>query len=126
MTADEARDVIPMLPQIYDEPFGDSSQIPTFLVSGFAREQVKVALSGDAGDELFGGYNRYLATARVWGAMKLLPASLRSAIATPLGLLPAAILGAHGNRLLPGAAPPPYFGGQSTQGFANDRPCARP
>ena len=85
VTSNEARDVIPRLPQIYDEPFADSSQIPTFLVSAFAREQVKVALSGDAGDELFGGYNRYFAIGRVWGAMKFLPAPLRSVIATAFG-----------------------------------------
>ena len=109
VTADEARDVIPKLPQIYDEPFADSSQIPTFLVSGFAREHVKVALSGDAGDELFGGYSRYHTTARVWGAMKRIPAPLRSAVATPLAWIPAEAWARIG-ALLAGDDVRPFFG----------------
>lgn len=75
--AQEALNVIPLLPQLYDEPFADTSQIPTFLISHYARQQVTVALSGDAGDELFGGYRSYLFAQKIWSRLAWLPTKLR-------------------------------------------------
>jgi asparagine synthase (glutamine-hydrolysing) len=73
----EAMDVIPLLPSVYSEPFADVSQIPTYLVSKLARRQVTVVLSGDGGDELFGGYTRYRLTDAMWHRMKPIPSGLR-------------------------------------------------
>jgi asparagine synthase (glutamine-hydrolysing) len=80
VTAKQAMDVIPQLPFLFDEPFSDSSQIPTFLVSNLAKQHVTVSLSGDAGDELFCGYNRYVMTSCLWHKIDLLPLSLRRLI----------------------------------------------
>ena len=91
VTPQQALEVIPKLPQMYSEPFADSSQIPTFLVAQLARQQVTVALSGDAGDELFCGYNRYTLARNVWNKAGRLPPIVRK-------------LGAAGIRLLPVAA----------------------
>ena len=90
VTAAEAQAVIAQLPAMYDEPFADSSQIPTYLVCRAAREHVTVALSGDAGDELFGGYNRYFWGPRIWAKLAWLPYPLRQALGASISALPVA------------------------------------
>jgi asparagine synthase (glutamine-hydrolysing) len=81
VTPKQAMEVIPRLPGLYCEPFADSSQIPTFLVSQLAKQHVTVSLSGDAGDELFCGYNRYQITENLWRKLTLVPAPLRALVA---------------------------------------------
>lgn len=90
--AQEALKVIPLLPQLYDEPFADTSQLPTFIISRCARQQVTVALSGDAGDELFGGYRSYLLAQTIWSKVSWLPATIRQRLLQILLSLPAPTL----------------------------------
>ena len=80
--------LIPQLPTIYDEPHADSSQLPAYLVSKIARQSVTVCLSGDGGDELFAGYNRYLKLEEVWRRSQMLPVDLRNIISKLLLVVP--------------------------------------
>jgi asparagine synthase (glutamine-hydrolysing) len=89
--ADEGAALIPRLPEMYDEPFADSSQIPTFLVSQVARRDVTVALSGDGGDEVFAGYTRHQLASR-WSRISNMPSPLRRAVGGALRSVPPATL----------------------------------
>lgn len=88
LTASDALEVIPSLPDMYDEPFADSSQIPTHLICRAARKQVTVALTGDGADELFGGYNRYLWGPRIWQKLSRVPYPVRRAFGRGVERLP--------------------------------------
>lgn len=104
LKAREVQDVVPDIAAVYDEPFADSSQLPTLLVARMARSHVTVALSGDGGDELFAGYNRHFRAPALWDRLSHLPVPFRrlagaGLLAVPPGLIDRAV------RLLPGLAP---------------------
>lgn len=84
VTPAEAMETIPRMPELYDEPFSDSSQIPTYLVAQLARRKVTVSLSGDGGDELFAGYNRHFIGRGLWGNMSWLPTDIRRVAAAAI------------------------------------------
>jgi asparagine synthase (glutamine-hydrolysing) len=94
VTPEDAMAVIPKLPQIYDEPFSDASQNPTFLVSELARRHVTVSLSGDAGDELFGGYRRYVESQKIWKKLSMVPGFSRRGLAKVVRKVPVSTLDA--------------------------------
>jgi len=112
VTSQEAKDVIPRLPSLYDEPFADASQIPTFLVSEMARRHVTVSLSGDGGDELFAGYDRYMTWPRIWRSFGWIPQWGRNGIAKCYSLIPQktwqAVFQRIGRLLPPGARDPNF------------------
>lgn len=91
VSKDDMLAVVPLLAKIYDEPFSDSSQIPTFLVSKLARERVTVSLSGDGGDEVFGGYTRYLMAKTIWQRVQRLPKAVRAGASGMLRNTPAPV-----------------------------------
>ncbi|MDQ8022489.1 MAG: asparagine synthase (glutamine-hydrolyzing) [Moraxellaceae bacterium] len=104
LTGQDALDLVPKVASLYDEPFSDSSQLPTSLVSRFAREHVTVALSGDGGDEMFAGYTRYIVGDGLWKRVQGMPLGLRRAAALGLDAVPAKVWDAAG-RVLGNAAP---------------------
>ena len=92
VTGDDALAIVPQLPAMFDEPFADASQIPTHLVCKLARQDVTVALSGDGGDELFAGYDRYVQGERIIGGLSHVPSGVRKAVGTAVGAASGAAL----------------------------------
>lgn len=101
VTSEQALSVIPSLATLYDEPFADVSQIPTFLISKLASEHVTVCLTGDGGDELFGGYNRYIGAPEIWRKSKWLSSGIRSLLAGTLDGVNSPALESRIERLIP-------------------------
>ncbi|MCD7726108.1 MAG: asparagine synthase (glutamine-hydrolyzing) [Clostridiales bacterium] len=98
ITEEDAKQVIPMLPEMFGEPFADSSQIPTYLVSKMTREHVTVSLSGDGGDELFCGYNTYASMGRIWKQISRIPYPVRKPVSAMLRTVGAGDRGALATR----------------------------
>lgn len=117
LSADDALAIIPKLPTMYDEPFADSSQLPTFLVSRLARQHVTVALSGDGGDEAFGGYVRYQGVDRLWRAIRHVPLCGRRMGESAMGWLAPSMWDALGP-LVPKRLRPTHFGDKMLKGAA--------
>lgn len=115
VTADDVLDIVPALPTMYDEPFADSSQLPTHIVARMARESVTVALSGDGGDEMFGGYHRHRQLPSMWRKVGWMPPAMRRWSLA----LPAALPSGLWNRLadLSGQQRSPWFGRNMRHGF---------
>lgn len=110
VSENDALNVIPNLPNIYDEPFADSSQIPTYLVSKIAKEKVTVALSGDAGDELFGGYNRYVYMEKYFKSILCIPNPLKNSLSSLIRLLSEDQWDRNVRLFFPGTKLPQIFG----------------
>jgi len=110
----DVQEVIPDIAKIYDEPFADSSQVPTFLVSKMAREKITVALSGDGGDELFGGYNRHIHAPPLWNKINKLPFAARNLSAKMINLLPGNLIDQM-TRLMGSLAPKELSAGKSVE-----------
>ncbi|MEM7541414.1 MAG: asparagine synthase (glutamine-hydrolyzing) [Pseudomonadota bacterium] len=108
LTAQDALDVIPSLASMYDEPFADSSQIPTSLVSAMTKKHVTVALSGDGGDELFAGYNRYLYGEKMINAIRRTPPGARAAVAALISATPPGVIDFAG-KVIPSSRRPRLF-----------------
>jgi len=92
MSSADALEFVPQMADFFDEPFADSSQLPTYLVAKLARQQVTVSLSGDGGDELFGGYERYRWTEKIWNSVKYCPRALRVGAGSAIGFVPFGLL----------------------------------
>lgn len=92
ISSEDCLDLVTRIPSMMDEPFADSSVLPAYFVSSLAREHVTVSLSGDAGDELFCGYNRYTLTPKIWNRVNKLPLSIRKVAALILELFPPSLI----------------------------------